>query len=195
MLPMQAFKICTHIWAAWFAIWLIWALQSKRTQESEGVASLFSYAIPVWVSILLIAFPRSLGPLGRTEILPPGTPLAITAIAITVLGFALTLWARYILGSNWSSTVTIKVDHQLIRTGPYRHVRHPIYTGLIIAMIGTIIALDEWRGVPAVFFLWLGFTIKRLKEEQFMHQTFGDRYTDYARTAGAIFPTLLRRGN
>jgi protein-S-isoprenylcysteine O-methyltransferase Ste14 len=71
-------------------------------------------------------------------------------------------------------------------------VRHPIYTGILVALIGTAIARDQWRGVVAIVLLWVSFTIKRLKEEQFMRQTFGAQYTDYSRSTGAIFPALFR---
>jgi protein-S-isoprenylcysteine O-methyltransferase Ste14 len=72
-------------------------------------------------------------------------------------------------------------------------VRHPIYTGLIVAMAGTGLALDQWRGVVALVVLWVSFTIKRMREEQFMMQTFGAQYVEYSQSTGAIFPLLLRR--
>ena len=81
----------------------------------------------------------------------------------------------------------------MVRSGPYRWVRHPIYTGLMVAMAGTALARDQWRGLPALVLLWLSFTVKRIKEEKFMRQTFGDRYIEYSKTTGAIFPSLLRR--
>ena len=187
---MSAFRICQGLWIAWIVIWLVWALQSKRTKLRESIGSRISYAIPAWAAMFFMFDARSLGPWGRGAILPAGTVLAETGIAITALGFVVTLWARYILGANWSGIVTVKVDHELIRTGPYRWVRHPIYTGLMVSMIGTAAALDEWRSVPAVLLLWIAFTIKRLKEEQFMRQTFGDRYIEYSHATGAIFPRL-----
>jgi protein-S-isoprenylcysteine O-methyltransferase Ste14 len=195
MVNMSAFRICSNLWIVWAFIWMLWAFRSKQTKQSEGLVSRFTYIIPAWASICLISLPRTFAMWGNTAIFPSSATLAAIGIAITCLGFAVTLWARLILGSNWSGTVTIKVDHELIRTGPYRWVRHPIYTGLIVALIGTAIVLDQWRGVPAIFLLWLAFTIKRLKEEQFMRQTFGEQYTAYSQTTGAIFPSLLRRSS
>jgi protein-S-isoprenylcysteine O-methyltransferase Ste14 len=64
---------------------------------------------------------------------------------------------------------------------------------MVVAMAGTAMACDQWRGVPAVLLFWLAFTIKRMKEENFMHQTFGTQYMEYSQTTGAIFPLLLRR--
>ena len=107
-----------------------------------------------------------------------------------MLGIAFAIWARFYIGQNWSSAVTIKVDHQLIRTGPYAWVRHPIYSGLILAMIGTAIARREPRGFVSVVLLWLGFLIKSRMEEKFMRKTFGPDYEDYSKSTGALVPRL-----
>jgi protein-S-isoprenylcysteine O-methyltransferase Ste14 len=188
---MTGISICACLWVAWIIIWMIWAFQSKRTQQRESLTSRLSYTVIAWAAGTLLFSPRGLGSWGHAAIVPYRNWMDWLAVAITALGFALTLWARAILGGNWSSSVTIKVSHELIRSGPYRWVRHPIYTGLIIAMAGTAIARDEWRGLLAVLLLWIAFTIKRLKEEQFMRQTFGPQYIEYTRTTGAIFPRLL----
>jgi protein-S-isoprenylcysteine O-methyltransferase Ste14 len=191
---MNAVAICGYLWLAWLAVWLIWAFRSKQTKQRESLGSRMSYTILVWAAGYCMFYARNPGDWLHRDVLPHSAWLGPTGVAITVLGFAFTFWARYILGGNWSGAVTIKVGHELIRTGPYGWVRHPIYTGMIAATIGTALALDQWRGVVAAILMWLGFTIKRLKEEQFMRQTFGDQYTDYARTTGAIFPTLRRQG-
>jgi protein-S-isoprenylcysteine O-methyltransferase Ste14 len=111
-------------------------------------------------------------------------------IAITVAGLAFAIWARAYLGANWSSAVTVKIGHQLIRTGPYRWVRHPIYTGMISAMVGTAIVRDQVRAVTAVVLLYLGFKVKSKIEERTMAETFGAQYETYSRTTGAIVPRL-----
>jgi protein-S-isoprenylcysteine O-methyltransferase Ste14 len=190
---MSAFSICGYIWATWVIIWMIWAFQSKTTKQAETFGSRLSYTLIVWTAGYLMFAGRSMGDFLQHPLLPWHRWIGWVGVAITIVGFAITLWARYILGSNWSATVTIKVDHELIRTGPYHYVRHPIYTGIIVALAGTILARDQWRGVVAFLLLWIGFTIKRLREEQFMRQTFGAQYSDYAHTTGAIFPTFFRR--
>jgi protein-S-isoprenylcysteine O-methyltransferase Ste14 len=192
---MDAFAICRYLWTAWVVIWVLWALQSKRIQQRESVAARMSYGVIVWASLYLMFFAKHLGDGWRSDVVPYRVWMGWAGVAITALGFAFTLWARYILGSNWSGTVAIKVGHELVRSGPYRWVRHPIYTGMIVATAGTAVALDEWRGGASVVLLWLGFTIKRLKEEQFMRQTFGAQYVEYSQTTGAIFPSLVRRSS
>ena len=111
-------------------------------------------------------------------------------IAITAAGLLFTIWARTYLGRNWSGTVTVKVGHQLIRSGPYRWVRHPIYSGLILATIGTAIVRGQVRGIVAVVLLWIGFVMKSRIEERVMAATFGPEYEEYSRTTGAIVPRL-----
>jgi protein-S-isoprenylcysteine O-methyltransferase Ste14 len=192
---MNAYSICEYLWAAWLAVWLIWAFRSKQTRQREGLASQVSYRLPILAAACVIGCGRYLSTWWTSNILPYHVWFGWVGVAITVLGFALTLWARGLLGSNWSGTVTIKVDHELIRTGPYRIVRHPIYTGILIAFAGSALVYDQWRGIVVVALFWVSFTIKRLKEEQFMRQTFGDQYIAYARTTGAIFPAPLRRSS
>jgi protein-S-isoprenylcysteine O-methyltransferase Ste14 len=113
-------------------------------------------------------------------------------IALTVAGFAFAIWARAHLGRNWSIGVTSKVQHELIRTGPYRLVRHPIYSGLLLAMIGTVLVLGELRGLLAILLVYLGWKIKSLFEERMMTGTFGAEYTAYASATGAIFRRIKR---
>jgi protein-S-isoprenylcysteine O-methyltransferase Ste14 len=127
----------------------------------------------------------------RLRILPPDLWIANMGIAITAAGLLFAIWARAYLGGNWSGAVTVKVGHQLIRTGPYRWVRHPIYTGLILALFGTAINRGQLRGFIAVVLLWIGFTLKSRIEERFMTATFGPEYDEYRRTTGGIVPRLL----
>jgi protein-S-isoprenylcysteine O-methyltransferase Ste14 len=126
----------------------------------------------------------------RMRVLPAEPWVAALGVAVTAAGLLFAIWARAYLGSNWSGTVTVKVGHQLIRTGPYRWVRHPIYSGMILAMIGTAINIGQLRGVVAVVLLWIGFIMKSRIEERFMTNTFGAEYTEYSHTTGAIVPRL-----
>lgn len=192
---MNAYSICGYLWIVWYALWIAWAFQSKKTRERESIGSRLSYTLILFAAVWIGFFGRRFSGWWDSDIFPAAAWAGWLGVAVTALGFAITFWARFILGSNWSGTVTIKVDHELIRTGPYQFVRHPIYSGIMVAAIGTVIAQDHWRGVVALVLLWLGFTVKRLKEEQFMRQTFGAQYIDYARTTGAIFPRLVRRGS
>ncbi len=112
-------------------------------------------------------------------------------VATLSIGLSFSIWARRHLGTNWSGTVTVKVDHELIRTGPYRLVRHPIYTGILVGFLGTAISLSEWRGLAAVALVIIAFSLKIRLEEQWMTETFGDAYRRYCAEVKSLIPFVL----
>ncbi|HUI84996.1 MAG TPA: isoprenylcysteine carboxylmethyltransferase family protein [Candidatus Binatia bacterium] len=126
----------------------------------------------------------------RIRLFPASLLSEIAGIAITAAGLALAVWARAYLGANWSGAVTVKVGHELVRSGPYRWVRHPIYSGMILAMLGTALERRQMRGAIAVLLLYAGFKLKSRIEERTMISTFGPEYDDYSRSTGAIVPKL-----
>lgn len=187
---MRGMSIVGCLWSAWFVIWLLWAIGTKKTQTRESFGSRIPYvAVNIAAGYTMFSHDVAYGWM-RLRILPPDPWIENLGIAITAAGMLFAIWARAYLGRNWSGTVTIKVGHQLVRSGPYRWVRHPIYSGLILAMIGTAINRGQLRGVVAVILLWIGFTMKLRIEERFMTTTFGPEYEVYSRNTGAIVPRL-----
>jgi protein-S-isoprenylcysteine O-methyltransferase Ste14 len=187
---MSGMLICGYLWCAWVVIWMIWAIRTKPVQQRESISSRLSYTVLVVAAFWLIFgndVPRDWL---RVRLYESSPMSAALGIAITAAGLAFSVWARAYLGTNWSSTVTVKVGHQLVRTGPYRWVRHPIYSGLILAMVGTAVERRQVRGIIAVALLYAGFKIKSRIEERAMTSTFGADYDDYSRTTGAIVPKL-----
>ncbi|MGP8165465.1 MAG: methyltransferase family protein [Steroidobacteraceae bacterium] len=110
---------------------------------------------------------------------------------MTAAGLLFSIWARQHLGRNWSGRVTIKADHELITTGPYRVTRHPIYTGLLIAFAGSALAVAEMRGLIAFVIAFAALWRKLKLEERYMREQFGQAYIDYQRQVAAIVPILL----
>jgi protein-S-isoprenylcysteine O-methyltransferase Ste14 len=187
---MDAMRICEYLWIAFLVVWVIWALRTKRVQAREGVSSRLSYTV-----LTIAAFYAMFG--GdtprewlRIRIFPADLWIEVLGIVITAAGIAFAIWARTYLGGNWSSSVTVKIDHELVRSGPYRWVRHPIYSGMILGMLGTALVRGQVRGLVAVVLLYVGFKIKSRIEEHAMAGAFGAQYDEYTRTTGAIIPRL-----
>lgn len=138
---------------------------------------------------LLFSTQMSFGWLGK-RFVPDNPSLGILAVALTAAGVTFAIWARWHLGENWSGTVTLKADHELIRTGPYRSIRHPIYTGMLLAMIGTALAVGELRGILAFLITLASFYQKARREERFLHQEFGEKFAAHLKHTGMFLPRL-----
>jgi protein-S-isoprenylcysteine O-methyltransferase Ste14 len=110
---------------------------------------------------------------------------------LTAVGLGFSAWARVHIGRNWSATVTVKQQHELIRSGPYAIVRHPIYSGILLAFIGSALARGQWRGVLALAIVIVALWRKMRLEERWMSETFGDEYQRYRARTAALIPFLL----
>lgn len=187
-------SIASHIiiacWIIFLLVWLIAAFKTKRTVEKQSLPSALAHRIPVGLGWWLLIYPR-LGPPWNWPILPRMEFLPIVGAAVCVYGLVFTIWARRTLAGNWSSDVTFKRDHELIRTGPYRLVRHPIYTGLLGMCLGTAIAIGQLRGVVALLIVSLGFWIKLRQEERLLLRHFPEAYPVYKREVKALVPFLI----
>ena len=100
------------------------------------------------------------------------------------------MWARFALGRNWSGTVTVKHDHELVRSGPYAIVRHPIYSGFLLGLLGTVIVRGSLGALLGLGVIVLVLRLKSLTEESFMLEQFGSQYTAYQRDVKALVPFL-----
>jgi len=188
--------ISGYLWTGFFFVWVLWAIRTKPTERRESVGSRLSYTLPVFAGCCLL-FARRVGLAWLYwPILPPARWVTALAVALTAAGLLFAIWARLHLGGNWSGTVTMKVGHELIRSGPYEWVRHPIYSGIFLALLGTALERRQLRGVIALPLIYAGFLRKIRREEQFMGTLFGAGYDEYVRTTGALIPRLtLRRRN
>ena len=183
-------QLCSNLWLVFFAVWILAAIGTKRAARRVDWARQISYAVPVVSGFTLLLSSRVEIAVLNRRILPRTEALAIIGIVMTAVGMAFAAWARIHLGRNWSSAPMVKDQHQLIRSGPYRLVRHPIYSGLLLAAAGTMLANGKVRGLAGLGLIWLGFVIKSRIEEEFMIQTFGQQYDEYRRTTGALFPRI-----
>jgi len=109
-------------------------------------------------------------------------------LAITVIGLGFAVWARLHIGRNWDALVALKENHQLVRTGPYAIVRHPIYSGFISATLGTAIAQGDVGGLISTALIAIAWGYKSRVEEAFMIEAFGAEYEQYRREVKALIP-------
>jgi protein-S-isoprenylcysteine O-methyltransferase Ste14 len=179
------------VWVSFLLYWQIMAVNVKATQRLEPAASRVARMVLFLFALLLIEYPRIPIPWLYRRVLPAVSMSFWCGAAITVAGLGFCVWARRHLGRNWSRSVTIKEDHRLIVTGPYAVVRHPIYTGLLVAFLGTAIAVAQVRGVLAFLFIFVALWSKLRLEERWMHDHFGTSYEVYSRRVAALVPYLL----
>lgn len=179
------------MWVAWGLYWLISARGIKRPVRRESVLSRWMHFGPLILAgwLLTDGAPRW-SPLWEPFITRTESLFWIAA-CVSGAGLLLSVWARRHLGRNWSGSVTIKADHELITTGPYRLARHPIYTGLLIAFAGNALVVAEWRGVLALLIVFVALWRKLKLEERFMREQFGQTYVDYSHRVSALVPFLL----
>jgi protein-S-isoprenylcysteine O-methyltransferase Ste14 len=177
----------------WLAYWTVSGFRTKRVLRAEGIGSRLLHLIPLALGITLLMFRRAGGPWLAMRLYPQTVWSFWIGTALIVLGLGFAGWARIHLAGNWSGTVTLKQDHSLTRTGPYQLVRHPIYTGLLAAILGSAIATAEWRGVVAFVLITLSFLRKIVVEERFLTAQFGDAYARYRAEVPALVPWMSWR--
>ena len=187
---MSANEIIITCWVIFVAVWMAGAAKAKPILERQSVASRMAHRIPIAAGWWMLIVPKWPDPLNR-QIIPHTDFLEMTGAAICICGLIFTVWARKTLAGNWSADVTFKRDHELIRTGPYRFARHPIYTGLLAMYLGTAIHIGQVRGVVSLLLLTVGFWIKLCQEERLMLQHFPDAYPNYRREVKALIPFVI----
>ena len=177
-------------WIIFLVYWAVRALKTRATVRKESFAARYSVMFLEVVGFtVLFNDAAGIGILGR-HFLPRTIMLAVIGVVLTWAGIGIALWARYNLGQFWSGRVTIKEDHQLIRSGPYAFLRHPIYTGLDLAAIGTALVIDRWRCVVGVCVIILGFVIKAKREEALLAAQFGEAFDEHRKRTGFLIPRL-----
>jgi protein-S-isoprenylcysteine O-methyltransferase Ste14 len=186
--------ISSHIivacWITFLVYWLFSAQRVKAIAEKQSLLSALAHRIPVGLGWWMLIYWRFPPPMNLKLI--PRTDLTLLAgAAICVYGLWVTIWARRTLAGNWSSDVTFKQGHELVRTGPYRFVRHPIYTGLLAMSLGTAIENGQLRCFLAIVVVGIGFWIKLSQEERLLLRHFPDDYPAYQKQVKALVPFII----
>ena len=196
-------RIIAAVWLCWVVVWVIAGLKTKAVVHRESVASRSTYILLLLISVLLLLAARR-SPVGVAlrGLGPAGAWLYVRFIRLYIgavwigaplvlVGVLIAIWARVHLGGNWSGMITLKQHHELVRTGPYRFVRHPIYTGMLLAVAGTALAIGQLRGALAFALTLYALWRKSRTEERLMTDTFGETYRRYCREVRALIPYLL----
>lgn len=185
-----AYYFLSAFWIAWLIYWIAASASVKAVARTESWQSRLAYSLPLWVAAVPL-LDRHLGPVANTRFLPWSHGLVWFGVIVAAAGLAFAVWARIVLGGNWSGQVTVKQEHELIRSGPYALARHPIYTGLSLALLGTAIAIGEWRALAALVIAVASFWYKMGLEERMMRETFAAEYDDYRRRVKALIPFVI----
>jgi protein-S-isoprenylcysteine O-methyltransferase Ste14 len=176
-------------WIAWLVYWVVMAFTTKRTVERRGF---MEYRVAGGVAfVVMAAAGRLLDVSPRSQVWQTTPVLEVVTCCMVAGGVAFTVWARVVLGRNWSAEVTFKQDHELIESGPYALVRHPIYTGLILMGLGTAVDYGRVIGFALVVTVCSALWWKVRMEEQVMSTHFPDAYADYRRRVRAVIPFVL----
>jgi len=179
------------LWCAWVLSWTLAMLWSNRTEKRASIAAeLFFRILLYFGAILLFAFPPpSNHHFAQMQLWHFGDPLNWILAAITTAGLLFTWWARVHLGTLWSDSVTTKAGHHVVDTGPYRLVRHPIYSGLILASLATAIEKGTSIAILGGVIMTLAFYTKARREERFLRAQLGENsYATYARKTAMLVP-------
>jgi len=176
-------------WLVFVLYWLVSAFHRKSTKKRESYLQRMWYTLPMLAGFWFLYRPEArYYPWLGVRFVPEGLAWAWVGVAITAAGIALAIWARWNLGSNWSGVVTLKEGHELIRKGPYRSIHHPIYTGILLALVGSAVLIGEVRGLLAVGVGLLSFYVKARREESFLSQEFGPAFIEHQRHTGMFLP-------
>ena len=175
------------IFAGWLAFWIYWLAAAVGVKSGHAGWTRFA-GFRVGIILVVLLLVRAGVFKDHTVISDPW--LQGIGLAVFVLGLALAIWARVYLGRNWGMPMSQKADPELVTTGPYRSIRHPIYSGIILAMIGTTIAVSLYWLVGVVL-IGACFTYSATAEERFMASRFPETYPGYKRSTKMLIPFVF----
>jgi len=181
-----ASRLAAGLWFLLLFVWLALAFSMKKAKKQETQWERLQHTLAIIFGFWLL-FENNWKWL-NLKLWPVTQSLLWIGLGLTAAGVAISIWARVTLGANWSSVVTLKEDHELIRKGPYRWVRHPIYTGILVSFIGTELIKGHLRGWMGLAIVLATFYFKARREERFLQQEFGAGFEEHARRTGMFLP-------
>ena len=184
-------SLCGVFWLAWANYWG-WASRSvNRTKESEGFWLRLQHVLPTVFGMFLIFRNSELALIPLSTVIESAY-LRYFGSAVTGFGLLFTLWARMHLGKYWSGIITLKEGHRLIQTGPYKLVRHPIYTGFLAASLGSAIASGTADAFLGFVIIVVTYVVKKQREEVILLRAFGAEYEAFQKRTPSLIPFYKR---
>lgn len=186
---MTPIAVANAIFITWAVSWLLAAIWSSRAQSRAGIVEQLPYRLVTIAGFFLLFGVNPGRSYGHLVFWTLPRPAAWIVTALSVVGFAFCWWARLHLGQLWSAFVTRKGNHRIIDTGPYRIVRHPIYTGIILAALAIAVLKGSLYAITGALLIIVGFWIKARLEERFLSQELGpEAYDAYRRRVPMLIP-------
>lgn len=175
-------------WLILIAYWVITAFGARKNQRAEPIGSrLLTLAGMILALAVLFGSRWWSGALAK-RFVPDVPTVRDLGIFLLWAGIGFAIWARYHIGEYWSARVAIKADHKVIDSGPYAYIRHPIYTGILLAMVGTGLAAGKWQSVVAFFLILIVLFMKARAEEKMLTEQLGGSYVEYKKRTGMLIP-------
>jgi protein-S-isoprenylcysteine O-methyltransferase Ste14 len=175
-------------WVIWLVYWIASSFGNKRAvYRTNRLWRFGALLVVVGVVVLWWNFPEFFD----RRLLPRTFAGALAGTVLCGLGVAFSIWARAVLGRNWSGNPTIKEGHELVQTGPYRLARHPIYTGILLAVLGSSLAGGKVGHLILFLTIAIMLIFKLRIEESLMKQQFAERYDEYRKRTKALIPFIL----
>jgi protein-S-isoprenylcysteine O-methyltransferase Ste14 len=179
---------------AWLGLVAYWIISARNLKPIRVKASLKIKIIQLLFlvpgCVLLFSRVANVGPLHH-GLLPDSKTVTASGVALTFVGVAVAIWARYCLGGSWTAQVAIREDHTLVQAGPYRWIRHPIYTGILTAIIGTAVVVSQVGALIGAALIAMGLFYKAKQEERRLVETFGNTFVEHRKRTGMLLPKFF----
>src|SRR5277367_595227 len=181
-------QVLCAFWLLFALYWAVAAFGLKKTAKRQNPAERMLYIVFMAAGFFLLYQENpNWGPLNH-RFVPEKLSIAWLGAALCAAGILFAIWARHTIGKDWSAEVQIKEGHELIRSGPYAHIRHPIYSGILLAVAGSALSIGEYRALIALAIMCIGFARKAKKEESFLAAQFGPAFAEHRRRTGFFLP-------
>jgi protein-S-isoprenylcysteine O-methyltransferase Ste14 len=176
----------------WILFWLYWIISAFGSKKgtAPNIKRFFGTRIIILLLAATLLSGRHIPLLFKNHFLGSNEAISIVGFILFLLGMTLAIWARIYLGRNWGMPMTQKEDPELVTTGPYRYIRHPIYTGILLMSLGSAIDVNTFWLV--VFIAWCAyFVYSAFAEEKLMTQQFSKVYPAYKSRTKMLIPFIF----